>query len=90
MNLPFARDLWERAVDALHIADLIVSHSPDSTASRTYYAAFFAVSAHFALVGKTFRKHTAVESAVHRDLVQTGLWDSSLGQTIRHFRNSGG
>lgn len=75
-----ALHLWNRAVRALHAATLLVVEDPDSAASRAYYAAFHAVSAVFALQGRTFRKHTAVEAAVHRDLVRKGLWVASLGE----------
>ena len=34
----------------------------------------------FALEGKTFSKHAAVESAVHRDLVKPGLWPVDRGK----------
>jgi uncharacterized protein (UPF0332 family) len=38
------------------------------------------VSALFALEGKTFSKHAAVRSAVHRDLVKTGSWLKERGE----------
>jgi uncharacterized protein (UPF0332 family) len=60
-------DLWLRAVRS------------SKTASRAYYAAFYAVSALFALKGKTFTQHRAVEAAVHRDLVQAQTWSVELG-----------
>jgi uncharacterized protein (UPF0332 family) len=60
-----AADFWIRALDAFHVAKTIVSISPDSSASRAYYAAFYAVSAHFAILGKSYTKHSAVETAVH-------------------------
>jgi len=40
------------------------------------------VSAYFALNGKTFTKHSALESAVHKDLVKTGLWPADLGKSF--------
>lgn len=75
-----AADLWERAKKALTVAKAVLTLDPDSAASRAYYAAFFAVSARFALEGKSFTKHSAVEAAVHRDLVKTGKWPMGLGQ----------
>jgi uncharacterized protein (UPF0332 family) len=33
-------DLWERAKKALSAAQIIVRQDPDSSASRSYYAAF--------------------------------------------------
>ncbi|MCK4625682.1 MAG: HEPN domain-containing protein [Phycisphaerae bacterium] len=78
---PEAMDLWERAKKALHTAgsNLVIDDS-DASASRAYYAAFYAVSALFALEGKTFKKHSAVQAAVHRDLVKPGLWREHLGE----------
>jgi hypothetical protein len=73
-------DFWERAKDSLHAAEHVLPVSADTAASRAYYAAFYAVSAAFALRGRTFRKHTAVEAAVHRDLVKKGVWSAELGQ----------
>jgi len=75
-----AADLWERAKKALAVAKAVSTLDPDSAASRAYYAAFYAVSARFVLEGKTFRKHSAVEAAVHRDLVKAGIWPTELGQ----------
>jgi uncharacterized protein (UPF0332 family) len=76
----FAEHLWDRAQDALRAAKHVLPVSADAAASSAYYAAFYAVSAHFALKGKTFRKHTAVETAVHRDLVRAGIWPADLGE----------
>ncbi len=75
-----AADLWARAQDAFRLAKHNFPISADGAATWAYYAAFYAVSAHFALQGRTFRKHTAVEGAVHRDLVQGGSWPKDLGQ----------
>lgn len=50
------------------------------TASRAYDAAFHAVSALFAAEGTFFRKHSAVEAAVHRDLVRQGRFSQDLGR----------
>ncbi len=73
-------DLWARALQALRTAQFILSPDPDAAASRAYYAAFYAVSALFALRGKMFSKHAAVRSAVHRDLVKAGHWPKERGE----------
>ena len=72
-------DLWARGVEALHVAEETVRLSPDAAASRAYYAAFYAVSALFAAEGRTFTRHSAVEAAVHRDLVREARWCRELG-----------
>ena len=54
--------------------------SPDAAASRAYYAAFYAVSALFALEECDFAKHSQVRAAVHRDLVKSGRWPTERGE----------
>ena len=61
-----ARDLWTRAVRSHTTSAKLAEEDPDSAASRAYYAAFYAVSAWFALQGKTFTKHRALEAAGRR------------------------
>lgn len=77
---PETAAFWARALQALKTAQRLVSLDADATASRAYYAAFYAVSALFALEGKTFTRHGAVEAAVHRDLVRAGRWPGERGQ----------
>jgi uncharacterized protein (UPF0332 family) len=72
-------DLWRRALDALEVARREAKPGPDASASRAYYAAFYGVSALFALDGREFRRHSEVEAAVHRDLVRDGNWTKELG-----------
>jgi len=40
----------------------------------------------FALEGKTFRKHSALEAALHKDLVKSGRWTTELGADYRSLR----
>ena len=79
MSEDYARDLWGRALNALESAEALLSVSPDDAASRAYYAAFHAVSAAFVLAGRTFRRHSAVRAAVHREWVKPGTWPVELG-----------
>ena len=92
MSLDYARDLWRRAENALKSAQSLVSISPDDAASRAYYAAFHSVSAALALKGQAYSRHSAVRSAVHRDLVKTGIWSVDLGadfDTLWELRDLG-
>jgi uncharacterized protein (UPF0332 family) len=92
----FAAAEWERAKRSLASARQLAETDPDSSASRAYYSAFHAASALFALRGKSYSKHTAVRAAVHRDLVQTGVWSPEVGQaydflmTLRDLGDYGG
>lgn len=79
---PEAADLWGRAQQNLSTARLLADADPDSSASRAYYSAFHAVSALFALEGKTFSSHKSVLIAVHRDLVKAGRWSVELGESF--------
>ena len=79
MKSEYIEALWDRAVKTLYDATMTLSFSPDAAANRAYYAAFFAVSALFAVEDRFFKKHSAIRAAVHKDLVHAGHWPSSLG-----------
>lgn len=86
------RGFWHRALRALDSARILKATDPDGSVSRAYYAAFYAVSALFAAQGKTFSKHSALEAAVHRDLVKQGRWSKQLGcdySALVGFRTTG-
>lgn len=76
---PQACALWDRAPQAIETATEFSKKDPDASASRAYYAAFYAVSAYFESKGCAFTKHTAVETAVHRDLVKAGKLTPEIG-----------
>jgi uncharacterized protein (UPF0332 family) len=80
MTPEYGRTEWDRAVDSLRGAELLLANSDfDGAASRAYYAAFHSVAALFALEGRAFAKHAALQAAVHRDLVKTDRWSANLG-----------
>lgn len=88
----YAVRLWLRAREAWATAERDLPFDQNATANRAYYAAFYAVSALFALDGKEFSKHSALEAAVHRELVRTGRWSADLGrdyQALRRMRATG-
>jgi hypothetical protein len=82
------QDFWERAIKAISSAKLTIEVDFDGAASRAYYAAFYAVSALFAMEDKTFKRHSNVESAVHNDLVRTGRWPVDLGKAYSFLRET--
>jgi len=87
-----ALELWKRASQSLRSAELLLASDPDAAASRAYYAAFYAVSAFFALEKKFFSKHSGVERAVHQDLVKSQLMPISFGADysfLRKIRSTG-
>jgi len=52
-----------------------------STAVRSiYYACFYALSAVFWKQGKSFKKHTGLRAAIHRDLIKPGIIEGTWGE----------
>ncbi len=51
----------------------------DFCANRLYYAVFYAVSAVLILQGKSFKKHSGVRAALHRDLIKPGIIPEEYG-----------
>lgn len=91
-----AAALFSRAHQSLATAEMLLDHDPDASVSRSYYAAFYAVAALLSHEGSQFRRHTAVEAAVHRDLVKPGRWPPEAGAaysrllTLRSTADYGG
>ena len=83
-----ALGLWERARDSLRVVRHDLSLSAVAAASRACYPAFYAVSAHFALSGWEFRRHSGVEAGVHRDLVKKGTWPRERARSTPGWSNS--
>jgi uncharacterized protein (UPF0332 family) len=78
---------WRHAQTALRAARENLRIDASTTANRAYYAAFYAVSALLAAEGRTYARHSAVEAAVHRDLVNTGRWSKDLGAAYRELNS---
>jgi len=78
---------WHHAQIAVKAARQNLEIDPSTASNRAYYAAFYAVSALFASEGRTYTRHSAVEAAVHRDLVNTGRWTQSLGAAYRELHS---
>lgn len=72
---------WDRANKTLVSAKQLLQTDPDSSASRSYYAAFHALTSWFARQGNTFTKHSSLRSALHRDLIKTGKLPRELGSS---------
>ena len=76
----FARNQWERAQRTIKTAVALLESDPESAASRAYYAAFHALTALFALRSRSFKKHTALRAALHKELIKTDQWSVELGR----------
>lgn len=77
-----AKEFWRRAIVTLSAANMLLRIDSDGATSRAYYAAFYAVSALFATEDKTFKKHSAIDAAVHRELIKTKRWPKELGEAF--------
>ena len=82
MNEPakdIVRHFIEKSRDALASARREQPLSAVASINRSYYAAFYAVSAVLAAQGQTFTRHSAVRSALHRDLINAGRLADEIG-----------
>jgi len=64
----------EKAQESMESAKADHQAGRISTAVRSiYYACFYALSAVFWKQGKSFKKHTGLRAAIHRDLIKPGI-----------------
>ena len=56
--------------------------------NRLYCAMFYAVSALFAARNLSYGKHSAVRTALHREIIKPGLIDESLGRLYDELFNA--
>jgi uncharacterized protein (UPF0332 family) len=72
---------WSKALDSLASARRESEAGSYSFAmNRLYYAAFYAVSAVLLGRGQSFRKHSGVRAAFHRQFIKAGLLDVKWGR----------
>ncbi len=75
------RRFWAMAQESLASARLVLEAGHYTSAlNRIYYAAFYGVSAVLLERRLSFKKHSGVRTALHRDLIQPGLLDSKWGK----------
>lgn len=69
-------DKARRSVDAAE--NELEAGNLDFCANRIYYAAFYSVSAALISKGLTYKKHSAVRVAFHRDFIKKGIIPKKL------------
>ncbi len=75
--------LIKKAKESLGAAEqLLKSGYPDFSASRSYYAMFYAVQALLLTKNLTFSKHSAVISAFGKDFIKNGSLPATLHRYI--------
>ena len=73
----------ERAEQAVNAAQkLLLEGYFDFSASRAYYAVFYAASALLLKEGLEFRKHSGVIAAIHQKYIKTGKLEKEMGQNL--------
>jgi len=82
-----AADFWKRAGEWLVSARTEEAINPDASASCSYYAAMYALSALFTLEGKVFTSHDGIEVVLHRDFIKPGLLPREIGEHFKKLRN---
>jgi uncharacterized protein len=87
------RYFWQLAQESIASAHREIHEDALHTVTnRIYYAAFYAVSALLLERGLSFKKHTGVRAALHKNFIQTGEIDREWGrfyERIFEKRNEG-
>ena len=72
---------WSKAEESLRSAEReLDAGSLGFALNRIYYAAFYAVSAALLERRASFKKHSGVRSAFHREFIKSGLLDVEWGK----------
>ncbi len=70
---------WNKSQECIDVADReINAHSYGIVINRLYYALFYAVTAALFERGLSYKKHSGVKSAFHKELVNKGLIDPQV------------
>ena len=71
----------EKARESIQAAQSEYDSGRYATAVRDlYYACFYALTAVLLKEGRSFKKHTAVKAALHKDLIRTGIVQPEWGK----------
>jgi uncharacterized protein len=81
----------EKAWESMESARSEFNSGRNTTAVRNlYYACFYALTLSAVLLkeGQSFKKHTAVKAALHKDLIRTGMVESGWGKFYNRIFDS--
>lgn len=71
----------EKAEESMESARSDYNSERYTTAVRNlYYACFYSLTAVLLKEGHSFKKHTAVKAALHRELIKTGIMEPNWGK----------
>jgi uncharacterized protein (UPF0332 family) len=74
--------LIKKAKESLGAAEQLLKRYPDFSASRSYYAMFYAVQALLLTRNLAFSKHSAVIAAFGKEFIKSGLLPATLHRYI--------
>ncbi len=71
----------EKARESMEAAGSEYASGRHTTSVRNlYYACFYALTAVLLKEGRSFKKHTAVKAALHKDLIRAGILEPNWGK----------
>ncbi len=71
----------EKARESMEAAQSEYDSGRNTTAVRNlYYACFYALTAVLLKEGRSFKKHTGVKAALHKELIKTGIVEPIWGK----------
>ena len=79
----------EKSEESIASAKSEISYGRLSFAvNRLYYAMFYAITAILTAKGESYRKHSGVRTALHRDFVKTGKINKESGRIYDELFNA--
>lgn len=79
----------EKARESMESAKSEFHSGRNTTAVRNlYYACFYALTAVLLKEGQSFKKHTGVKAALHKDLIKTGMIEPDWGKFYNRIFDS--
>jgi uncharacterized protein len=80
-HLTLVQYWWSKAEESLYSAMReFKAESYNFAMNRIYYSAFYGVRSLFFKKGLSFKKHSGVRSAFHREFIKTGLVEIKYGK----------
>jgi uncharacterized protein (UPF0332 family) len=83
-------EYWmEKDLESMESAKSEFTSGRNSAAVRNlYYACFYALNAVLLKDGHSFKKHTAIKAALHKNLIRTGMIDPEWGKFYNRIFDS--
>lgn len=74
---------FQRALETLEVAkELLEKERYKDANNRSYYAAYYAMRAVYAVEGRDFKKHKTLIASFNKEYVATGIFPREIGRKI--------